>query len=68
MAKVLVKFTGSPVQSVEANTVGEALNLINDGGDSSGYSAKIDGNSAQLSDSVSEVSFVVFSKAVKGGA
>lgn len=68
MAKVLVKFTGSPAKQIEASTVAEALEVAGGGGSTKNYSAKVDGSGADLGTTLSDGQFVVFSEAVKGGS
>lgn len=63
MAKASVKVLGGNLQEVEATTVGEVkrkLNLYN-------YVAKLNGESCEDSDSLSEADYITLSAPIKGG-
>lgn len=65
MAKnITVQALGGQPKVIEANTVAEAFASL---GLTGNYTASVNGNPAQMSDSISEYNFVSFAQAVKGG-
>ena len=65
MAKnITAQALGGQPKVIEANTVSDAFTAL---GLSGNYTASINGDSASMSDTLSDYSFVTFAQAVKGG-
>lgn len=61
---ITAQVLGGQPRVIEASTVKEAFDLLNLSGN---YSASINGEPADLSDSLEDYNFVSFAPAVKGG-
>lgn len=64
MVLITAKVVGGSAKSVQASTVADAFEQL---GLSGQHTAQINGQSANLSDSVQEGDFVTFTRSVKGG-
>lgn len=61
---VTAKVVGGQAKTVSANTVQDAYNAL---GLTGSYTASVNGESAEMSDTIGEYSFVDFAEKVKGG-
>jgi hypothetical protein len=65
MAKnITAQVTGGQPKVIEVSTVSEALTAL---GLTGNYTATVNGEGAEMSDSLSDYSFVTFAEAIKGG-